>query len=103
MALSINTTITTDEGFEVSNAFGYLNIFILAPQSNWVNLSYFKSEEDWVAGKSPLNVSSLPNQVQTELTSEEFWGASLATTIHEKCKAKIEEVTGEDSVSVLSA
>jgi hypothetical protein len=23
--------------------------------------------------------------------------------IHEKCKAKIEEVTGEDSVSVLSA
>ena len=103
MALNINTQITTDEGFEVSNAFGYLNIFILAPQSNWVNLSYFKSEEDWVAGKSPLNVSSLPNQVQTELTSEEFWGASLATTIHEKCKAKIEEVTGEDSVSVLSA
>ena len=103
MALSINTPITTDEGFVVDNAFAYLNIYILAPQSNWVNLSYFKSEEDWVAGKSPLNVSSLPNQVQTELTSEEFWGASLATLIHEKCKAKIEEVTGEDSVSVLSA
>jgi hypothetical protein len=103
MALSINTPITTDEGFVVDNAFAYLNIYILAPHSNWVNLSYFKSEEDWVAGKSPLNVSSLPNQVQTELTSEEFWGASLATLIHEKCKAKIEEVTGEDSVSVLSA
>jgi hypothetical protein len=56
-----------------------------------------------VAGKSPLNVSSLPNQVQTELTSEEFWGASLATLIHEKCKTKIEEVTGQDSVTILSA
>jgi len=43
MALSINTTITTDEGFEVSNAIGYLNIYILAPGSNWVNLNYYKS------------------------------------------------------------
>jgi hypothetical protein len=103
MALSINTTITTDEGFEVSNAFGYLNIFILAPQSNWVNLSYFKSEEDWVSGKSPLNVSTLPNQVQTELTTEEFWGSALANLIHEKCKVKIEEVTGEGTVEILSA
>jgi hypothetical protein len=103
MALSINTTITTDEGFDVTDAFGYLNIFILAPNSNWVNLSYFKSEADWLAGKSPLNISSLPNQVQTELTSEEFWGTSLANLIHEKCKSKIEEVTGENSVSILSA
>jgi hypothetical protein len=66
-------------------------------------LSYFKSEADWTAGKSPLNVSSLPNQVQTELTSEEFWGASLATSIHEKCKGKIEEVTGSGTVSILTA
>jgi hypothetical protein len=102
MALNINTTITTDEGFEVSNAFGYLNIYILAPNSNWVNLNYYKSEEDFAAGKSPLNVSAIPNQVQTELTTEEFWGANLATLIHEKCKAKVEEVTGENTVSILS-
>ena len=101
MALKINTTITTDEGFEVSNAFGYLNIFILAPQSNWVNLSYFKSEQDWIDGKAPLNVSSLPNQVQTELTNEEFKGQYLAILIHEKCVAKIEEQTGPNSVSIL--
>lgn len=102
MALQINTTITTDEGFEVSNAFGYLNIFILAPNSNWVNLSYFKSEQDWIDGKAPLNVNSLPNQVQTELTTEEFWGDNLALLIHEKCKAKIEETTGENSVTILN-
>ena len=101
MALSINTTMTTDEGFEVSNAFGYLNIFILAPNSNWVNLNYFKSEQDWIDGKSPLNVSSLPNQVQTELTKEEFWGSTLAGTIHSKCVAKIEEVTGEGTVTII--
>jgi hypothetical protein len=102
MAIKINTTLTTDEGFEVSNAFGYLNIYILAPNSNWVNLNYYKSEEDFAAGKSPLNVSAIPNQVQTELTTEEFWGANLATLIHEKCKAKVEEVTGENTVSILS-
>lgn len=101
MALQINTTITTDEGFEVSNAFGYLNIFILAPNSNWVNLSYFKSAEDWQSGKAPLNVNSLPNQVQTELTTSEFWGDNLALLIHEKCKAKIEETTGENTVTII--
>lgn len=101
MALQINTTITTDEGFEVSNAFGYLNIFILAPNSNWVNLSYFKSEQDWIDGKAPLNVNSLPNQVQTELTTSEFWGDNLALLIHEKCKVKIEGTTGENTVTIL--
>ena len=101
MALSINTTITTDEGFEVSNAIGYLNIYILAPGSNWVNLNYYKSEADWLAGKAPLNVNMIPNQVQTELTTEEFWGDSLATLIHNKCLSKIEEVTGAGTVSIL--
>ena len=101
MAIQINTTITTDEGFEVSNAFGYLNIFILAPNSNWVNLSYFKSEQDWIDGKAPLNVNTLPNQVQTELTTSEFWGDNLALLIHEKCKAKIQETTGENSVTII--
>ena len=103
MALSINTTITTDEGFEVSNAFGYLNIFILAPNSNWVNLNYYKSESDWATGKSPLNVSTLPNQVQTELTSNEFWSTTLALTIHEKCQSQIEAVTGAGTVTILTA
>jgi hypothetical protein len=100
MALKINTTITTDEGFEVSNAFGYLNIFIQSPGSNWVNLSYFKSEQDWLDGKQPLNVSELPSNVQTELTSEEFWSDALAMTIHNKCVVKIEEVTGANTVTI---
>ena len=102
MAIKINTPLTTDEGFEVSNAFGYLNIYILAPNSNWVNLNYYKSEEDFAAGKSPLNVSSIPSQVQTELTNEEFWGTSLTTTIHNKCIAKIEEVVGEGNVVIVN-
>lgn len=101
MALQINKTITTDEGFEVSNAFGYLNIYILAPQSNWVNLSYFKSQQDWIDGKSPLNVSSLPNVVQTELTTDEFWGQYPMMLIHEKCVAQIENHTGEGTVTVI--
>jgi len=43
----------------------------------------------------------LPNQVQTELTQEEFWGQSLTTLIHDKCITKIEEVTGTGTVSIL--
>lgn len=101
MALNINTTITTDEGFEVSNAFAYLNIYILAPESNWVNVSYFKSKSDWETAKAPLNVNTLPSNVQTELTAEEFWGTALATTIHNKAIEKIEEVTGADTVTIV--
>lgn len=101
MALSINTTLTTNEGFEVSNAFVYLNIFILEPQSNWCSLMYFKSEQDWIDGKSPLNINTLPGQVQTGLTSEEFWGDALALLIHNRCKAAIEEVTGAATVTIV--
>tara|TARA_R110000868_G_scaffold410166_1_gene697403 strand:- start:214 stop:519 length:306 start_codon:yes stop_codon:yes gene_type:complete len=100
MAIKINTPITTDEGFTVDNAFGYLNIYILAPQSNWVNLNYYKSEQDWIDGKSPLNVSMLPNQVQTELTTQEFWG-QVSMIIHNKCLVKIEEVIGEGNATIV--
>jgi hypothetical protein len=103
MALSINTPITTDEGFVVDNAFCYLNIYILAPHSNWVNLNYYKSEQDWIDGKTPLTISTLPNQVQTELTSNEFWSTTLALTIHEKCQTAIEAITGAGTVTILTA
>jgi hypothetical protein len=101
MALSINTTITTDEGFEVSNAFGYLNIYILAPQSNWVNLNYYKSEQDWIDGKAPLNINTLPNNIQTELTTADFWGNQLALIIHQKCQSQIETITGLGTVAII--
>lgn len=102
MAIKINTPITTDEGFVVNNAFGYLNIYILAPGSNWVNLNYYKSEEDFATGKSPLNVSAIPSQVQTQLTSAEFWGTSLALTITQKCVTAIEVVTGVGTVEIIT-
>jgi len=97
--LKINTTITTQEGFEVQGAFGYLDIFILA--DNWVNLRYYKSEADYEAGMAPLN-TSLPSRVGTDLTQEEFWGTALAMTIHNKCKAAIEEITGAGTVEVVA-
>ena len=100
MALNINTTITTDEGFEVSNAFAYLNIYILSPESNWVNVSYYKSESDWENGKSPLNVNVLPGNIQTQLTNGEFWGDGLVTLIHNKCITAIEEVAGVGTVTI---
>jgi hypothetical protein len=66
MALSINTSLTTAEGFEVTSAFAFLNIYLI--HDNWVNISYFKSQEDWVAGKQSLNLPTLPSRVSTNLT-----------------------------------
>jgi len=97
--LKINTTITTQEGFQVQGAFGYLDIFILA--DNWVNLRYYKSEQDYIDGKAPLN-TDLPSRVSSDLTAEEFWGTSLANTIHEKCKVAIEEITGANTVQIIN-
>ena len=102
MALQINATITTDEGFEITNPFGYLNIYILNPYSNWVNISYYKSYQDFISGKLQLNINTLPNQVQTNLSSEEFWGDNLAMLIHEKSVMEIEKVLGAGSVTIIS-
>jgi hypothetical protein len=99
MALSINTSLTTAEGFEVTSAFAFLNIYLI--NDNWVNISYFKSQEDWVAGKQSLNLPSLPSRVSTNLTVEEFWGDGLMTLIHDKCISEIEIVTGEGTVTIV--
>jgi hypothetical protein len=66
-------------------------------------LSYYKSESDWISGKTPLTISTLPNQVQTELTSNEFWSTTLALTISEKCQAAVEQITGAGTVTILTA
>jgi hypothetical protein len=100
MALQINVPVTTDEGFEITNPFGYLNIYIL--NSNWANISYYKSYQDFISGKSQLNINTLPNQVQTNLTSQEFWGDNLAMLIHEKSVIEIEKVLGIGSVTIIS-
>jgi hypothetical protein len=100
MALSINKTLTTAEGFEVSGAFAFLNIYLI--NDNWVNISYFKSEADWLSGKQSLNLPELPSRVSTNLTVDEFWGDGLMTLIHDKCKVQIEEVTGEGTVSIVT-
>lgn len=102
MALQINVPVTTDEGFEIPNAFGYLNIFIQSPGSNWVNISYYKSYQDFADGKLQLNINTLPNQVKTDLNSTEFWSSELAMIIHQKCVIEIEKVTGPDSVTIVT-
>jgi hypothetical protein len=46
MAIQISATITTNEGFVVDSAFAFLNIYLL--NDNWVNISYYKSENDTI-------------------------------------------------------
>ena len=98
MAIQINTTISTDEGFEVTNPWAWVDQFLL--NGNWANLQYYKSKADFQQGKQALNVSTLPGNVSTDLTNAEFWGNNLAETFHEKCIAAIEKVTGPDTCTI---
>lgn len=100
MALFINKELVTDEGFTVPSAFGFLNIYLL--DSNWASMAYYKSEEDWEAKKTPLNLSSLPGRIETDLTIEEFWGDQLVTLIHNRAIEQIQVVTGPDTVTIVT-
>jgi len=96
--ININANLTTDEGFEVTSAWAFIDVFLLA--DNWANVRYYKSKSDYQAGKNPLNVNSLPSRVSTEITNESFWGTTLATDIHNSVIAAVEEVTGADTCSI---
>ncbi len=100
MAIQVNATLTTSDGFTVNGAFCYVNIYLV--NGSWCNLSYFKSEADWAAGKQPINVD-LPSRVSLDLDATQFWAANLVTNIHETCIAEIETTTGADSCEILTA
>ena len=100
MAIKISKELTTQEGFTVSECFGFLSIYLL--NDAWTNISYFKSEADYLDGKQSLNIAELPSNVRFELTPAEFWGTELATVMHTAVKSAVEEVTGENTVSIVT-
>jgi len=99
MAIQINATIETAEGFSIQ-PFCYLLIQIYSPNDSKSLLQYYKSEQDYIDGKSSINLPTLPSLVNLGLTGSEFWGPDLATLIHNKCIAAIEEVTGADTCDI---
>lgn len=98
MAIQINATITTDEGFEVVNPWAWVDQYLIS--TNWANLQYYKSKSDFQAGYQPLNVQNLPGNVSTELTNADFWSATLAEDFHNKCISAIEQVTGPGTCTI---
>jgi hypothetical protein len=91
MAIQVNTTVQTSDGFEVQ-PFCFLDIQLYQPFSRAL-LSYYKDQAAFVSGASPVNVS-LPSLAEVELTSGEFFGPNLAMIIHEKSVELIEQQTG---------
>lgn len=91
MAIQINTTVQTTDGFDVQ-PFCFLDIQLYQPFSRAL-LSYYKNQQAFVSGSSSVNVS-LPTLVEVPLTSEEFFGPNLAMIIHEKAVEVIETQTG---------
>jgi len=98
MAIQINTTIKTDEGFEINEIWAWLDQYLVS--SNWANVKYYKSKADFQEGNKALNISSLPANIQTDLTNADFWADNLAETFHEKCIAAIEAVTGPNTCTI---
>ena len=83
MAININASLTTDEGFTVTSAWGYVNQYFTG--DNWANVSYYRSKQSFTDGENQINVSSLPSRVATEITNDEFWSTTLAETFTNKC------------------
>lgn len=98
MAIQINATLITDEGFEVQNPYCWVDQYLL--NSNWANLRYYKSKEDFAAGFSALNIITMPAMVETGVTNAEFWGDDLATVFTQKCVDAIEAVLGPDTCTI---
>lgn len=100
MAIQINKDVQTADGFTVQ-PFAFLDIQLYQPFSRAL-ITYYKDEAAYQAGQSPISVPSLPSLSDSNLTAEEFWGTELATVIHNKAIALIEEVTGADSCTIVS-
>jgi len=91
MAIQVNTTVQTSDGFEVQ-PLCFLDIQLYQPFSRAI-LTYYKDQSAFVSGSSSVNVN-LPTLAEVALTSEEFFGPNLATIIHEKAIEAIETITG---------
>ena len=100
MAIQINANVETADGFTVQ-PFAYLYIQIYDPGFSNCVIQYYKSKDDFLAKKSPVNVPSLVNCFNAEINGEEFWGNELALVFHNKAIALIEQVTGPGTVEIV--
>jgi hypothetical protein len=57
MAVNISKDLTTQEGFVVSECFGFLSIYLL--NDSWTNVSYFKSEADYLVKQFEDDIQKL--------------------------------------------
>ena len=100
MAIQINKTVQTAEGFDV-NPFCYLLIQLYQPGSSNCILQYYKSEADFVEKANAINIPSLPSAFDADITSAEFWGPQLAMDFHNKAVTQIEAITGAGTCTIV--
>ena len=100
MAIQINADVTTSDGFVV-RPFAFLDIQLYQPFSRSI-VTYYKDQASFEANAAALNVPTLPSLVNTELTSQDFWGNQLATLLTQSVITEIEKVTGSNTCSVVN-
>ena len=99
MAIQINADVTTSDGFVV-RPFAFLSIQLYEPFSRSL-IAYYKDQAAFKAGAAPINIPSLPTLANCELTSQQFWGAELATLLTNAAVAEIEKVTGQGTCVIV--
>lgn len=109
MAIKVTANLTTVDGFQVSECFGFLDIYYL--NTSWTNIRYYKSEADYENGLSPLMLSpidvegeqkDIPSRVSLDIDANTFWGTQLTQDVHDIVKAEVESVTGVGTVSIVT-
>lgn len=100
MAIQINADVTTSDGFVV-RPFAFLDIQMYQPFSRSL-VTYYKDQAAFEAKTSSINVPTLPNLVNAEITSQEFWGNQLATLLTQAVITEIEKVTGAGTCSIVT-
>lgn len=100
MAIQINTTQTTPEGFNVT-PFVFLNLMMISTSYQRANLIYYKDQSSFEQGNAPLNFPNLPSSIDIKLTSQEFWGNNLMELIHQRVITELEPVVGQCTIVTL--
>lgn len=97
MAININTTVETYNGFQVDSAWAFIHIDLR--KQGFCTLKFYRSKDSFNNGDRPLNLN-LPSRVKTQLTNEQFWSSDAIETLHNRCIAKIESVTGAGTCTI---
>lgn len=105
MALIINYSIKTREGFSTDQSLAFVDLHFT--QSPYVQLHLYRTKQDFIDAANEFQQMDIPTQwdLSGVLTRDLMWGLNnapqLITKIHAELKKEIEKITGKNTVQVI--